>query len=232
MKRRMIAMAAAICLMLALTPCALAAGSQTAQGWGSTAQRPEMTEQERQRDRIEQLLWYVWLARRYAVMSFEDVTEDSWYYPGVFYVWQNSLMSGVSDTSFAPGETASRAMVWTVLARMNKVDTKAKEGAAWYEPGGEWAVRQGMGDGTDLTGPVSREYLAEMLWRCAGGPITPADLSGFSDRGEVSAYAENAVCWAVTNGVLKGAGGKLSPQGSVSRAELAEMVMRFGSVLH
>lgn len=234
MKRRIVAMAAALCLVLALMPHTLASGSLTAQGWGSTAQKPESekTEAEKQRDEIERLLWYAWLARRYAVMSFTDVPEDSWFYRGVWYVWQNSLMSGVSDTSFAPEETASRAMVWTVLARLNKVNTKAGEGEAWYEPGLNWAVWQGMGDGTDPMGAVTREYLAEMLWKCAGGPITPADLSGFSDWGQVSSYADNGVRWAVATGVLQGADGKLSPQGSVSRAELAEMVMRFGSVLH
>lgn len=234
MKRRIFAMAAALCLTLTLMPRALASGSLTAQGWGSVAQQPESekTEAQKQREKVERLLWYVWLARRYATMSFADVPEDSWFYQGVWYVWQNSLMSGVSDTSFAPEETASRAMVWTVLARLNKVNTKAGEGEAWYEPGLNWAVRQGMGDGTDPMGEVTREYLAEMLWKCAGGPITPADLSVFSDWGQVSSYADNGVRWAVANGVLQGADGKLSPQGSVSRAELAEMVMRFGSVLH
>lgn len=234
MKRRSLAMAVVLCLVLTCMPRTLASGSLTAQGWGSTAQQEgtEKTPAQKQREEIERLLWYAWLARRYAMMSFADVPEDSWFYPGVCYVWQNSLMSGVSDTSFAPEETASRAMVWTVLARMNKVNTKAGEGEAWYEPGVNWAVRQGMGDGTDPMGGVTREYLAEMLWKCAGGPITPADLSEFSDWGKVSPYADNGVRWAVANGVLQGVDGKLSPQGSVSRAELAAMVMRFGSVLH
>ncbi len=229
MKRRVIAMAAAMCLLLSLTPVYVLAAAD-GPGQSANQQASEKTEAEMQRERLEQLMWYVWLSRKYATMTFEDVPEDSWFYSGVFYVWQNSLMSGVSATSFAPEEPANRAMAWTVLARMHKVDTKAGEGAAWYEPGTDWAVRQGLGDGTDPMGSVTREYLAEMLWRCAGGPITPADLSGFSDRRQVSSYAGNGVQWAVATGVLQGADGKLSPQGSVSRAELAEMVMRFNAV--
>ena len=231
MKKRLIAMAAAMCMMLALTPArALAYVNELAPGASGSYNKPwsEMTEAERQRAKLEQVLWYVWLARRYAVMSFEDVPEDSWFYDGVCYVWQNSLMSGVSDTSFAPGEPTNRAMAWTVLARMNKADVKAAEGEEWYIPGLNWAVRQSLGDGTDPMGHITREYLVEMLWRCANGPLLPAsDMSGFSDWNQVSPYAENAVRWAVANGVLQGADGKLSPQGSVTRAELAEMVMRF-----
>ena len=235
MRRRLIAMAAAVCLLMALAPVrALAYVNELAPGASGSYNRPwnEMTEAEKQRARLEEILWYIWLARRYAVMSFTDVPEDSWFYSGVCYVWQNSLMSGVSDTSFAPDESTNRAMAWTVLARMNKVDTKAKDGEAWYEPGLNWALKQGIGDGTDPMGGGTREYLAEMLWRCANSPITPADLSGFSDRGQVNAHVENAVCWAVANGILYGSDGRLSPQGGVTRAELAEMVMRFGSVLH
>lgn len=230
MKRRVIALAAALCLLLTLAPvCALAASSAPEQSAGQ--QKPEKTEVEKQRDRLEQLMWYVWLSRKYATMTFEDVPTDSWFYSGVFYVWQNSLMSGVSATRFAPEEPTNRAMAWTVLARMHKADTQAEEGAAWYEPGVNWAVKQGLGDGTDPLGGLTREYLAEMLWRCAGGPITPADLSGFSDRRQVSSYAENGVQWAVATGVLQGADGKLLPQGGLSRAELAEMVTRYKAIM-
>lgn len=233
MKRRLIAMAAALCLLLALTPVsALAATAQLDPGALGSYGKPwdQMTETERQRARLEQIMWYVWLSRKYALFSFTDVPEDSWFYPGVWYVWQNSLMSGVSDTSFAPDEPTNHAMAWTVLARMNKVDVKAGPDEAWYTPAVNWAVTQGLSDGADPMSSVTREYLAEMLWRCANGPLVPANLSGFSDRGKVSAQAENAVQWAVANGIIQGADGKLSPQGSVTRAELAEMVRRFQSI--
>lgn len=232
MKKRLLAMAAAACLLLALLPApALAASAALDPGalgsYGSGKPWEQMTDEEKQRARLEQLLWYAWLSQRYAMFSFSDVPEDSWFYSGVWYVWQNSLMSGVSETSFAPNEPTNRAMAWTVLARMHKVNTKAAEGEAWYEPGVRWAVSQKLGDGTDPTGPITREYLAEMLWLCANGPIIAADLSGFSDRDQISPYAENAVRWAVANGLLQGDGERLSPQGSVTRAELAALVMRY-----
>lgn len=193
--------------------------------WGNSLE--DMTPEQQQRARLERIVWYAWLATKYANMPFEDVPTDSWAFEGVNYVWRTSLMSGVSETSFAPDELTNRAMAWTVLARMQGASTAAEEGQAWYEPGVAWASRQGLGDGTNPMGSITREYLAEMLWKCAGGPFIPADLSNFSDRGQVSSYASNAVNWAVAKGILKGADGRLSPQGNVTRAELAAMVMRF-----
>lgn len=193
--------------------------------WGNKLE--DMTPEQQQRAKLERMVWYAWLATKYATMPFEDVPKDSWAFEGVNYVWRTSLMSGVSETSFAPDEPTNRAMAWTVLARIQGASTAAAEGQAWYEPGVTWAVRLGLGDGSDPLGSITREYLAEMLWKCAGGPLTPADLSGFSDRGQISGYASNGVHWAVANGILKGSDGQLYPQGNVTRAELAAMVMRF-----
>lgn len=227
MKKRLLAALLALSLTVTVTvlPAAAAGYAPETDMWGNNME--DMTPEQQQRARLERMLWYAWLAQKYATMPFEDVPKDSWAFEGVNYVWRNSLMSGVSETSFAPDEATNRAMVWTVLARMQGASTEAAEGQAWYEPGLTWAVRQGLGDGTNPTGSITREYLAEMLWKCVGGPLTPADLSGFSDRGQVSGYAANAVNWAVANGILKGSDGRLSPQGSVTRAELAAMVMRF-----
>lgn len=163
-------------------------------------------------------------------LPFEDVPPDSWAYAGVDYVWRIGLMSGVSETSFAPDAPTNRAMAWTVLARLRGASIEAAEGQQWYEPGLLWAARQGLGDGSDPLGGVTREYLADMLWKCAGSPFTSADLSVFSDCGQVSGEAVNGVCWAVANGILQGTDGQLSPQGGLTRAELAAMVMRFSSL--
>lgn len=179
------------------------------------------------RETLMRVFWYAWTSRNHSTMEFTDVPRDSWYYPGVSHVWFNSLMSGVSADRFAPDEPASRAMVWTVLARMSGASVSAAEGQQWYEPGTQWAVSRGLCDGTDPMGGVTREYLANMLWRLAGGPMTPADLSGFSDRDQVSSYASGGVQWAVSKGLLQGSEGRLSPQGGVTRAELANLVMRF-----
>lgn len=236
MKKRLFAAVLALCLTGALLPAPALATQQIQQNWWlhtpSSITTPETdrekTPEEKQRDRLNQILWYAWISRKYATMTFTDVPEDSWFYSGVRYVWQNGLMSGVSGDSFAPHEPTTRAMAWTVLARISGVSTKADPGMEWYEPGLNWAVRQQLtADGSDPMGCVTREYLVEMLWKRAGGPLVPADLNGFSDRNQVSSYAENAVCWAVANGLLQGSGGLLSPQGSVTRAELAALVMRY-----
>lgn len=237
MRKRLLAAALAMCLMAGLlTVPALAAGHPQLNWWLNTpssgSTQEEKTPEEKQRDWINQALWYAWLSQRYATMSFADVPEDSWFYSSVMYVWQNGLMSGVSSDSFAPNEPTTRAMAWTVLARISGVSTQAGEGTEWYTPGVDWAIRRQLTeDGSDPMGSITREYLAEMLWKLAGGPITPADLSGFSDWKQVSSYAGDGVRWAVTNGILQGDGGKLSPQGSLTRAELAALVMRYKQIV-
>lgn len=240
MKKRLLAALLALSLTMtaALLPAA-AGDSPEPNPWSGTP-RPSVsawdnnledkTPEEQQRARLERMIWYAWLATKYATMPFEDVPKDSWAFEGVNYVWRTSLMSGVSETRFAPDEPTNRAMAWTVLARVQGASTAAAEGQEWYEPGAAWAVRRGLSDGADPMGGITREYLAEMLWKCAGGPLATADLSVFPDRGQVSGYASHAVNWAVTNGILKGVDGQLSPQGSVTRAELAAMVMRFKSL--
>lgn len=199
-------------------------------GSTSSNQNVEKGPAVQRRENLAKLLWYAWISRKHSTMAFTDVPRESWFYSGVSYVWFNDLMSGVSEDRFAPDELTNRAMVWTVLARMGGAGVSPGEGQEWYERGMAWAVQRGLTDGASPMSPITREELADVLWRCAGGPITPADLSGFSDRGSVSGYALNGVCWCVANGVLQGTDGRLSPQGSVTRAELAVMIMRYGSV--
>ena len=144
-----------------------------------------------------------------APMPFTDVHANNWFYNNVEYMWKHYLMSGVSDTQFAPDATTSRAMIWTVLARMNNVRTDVNPGSTWYERGMLWAMEQGVTDGTNPMDNITREQLATMLWRNAGSPSASADLSGFSDSGSVSDYALTAVRWAVANSILQGSDGKL-----------------------
>ena len=137
-------------------------------------------------------------------------------------------MSGVSDTQFAPNTTTSRAMVWTVLARMNNVRTDINPGSTWYEKGMLWAMEQGVTDGSNPMDDITREQLATMLWRSAGSPGGRADLNQFSDSSSVSGYAVSAIRWAVANGILQGSDGKLNPKGTATRAQVAAMVQRYG----
>ena len=160
-------------------------------------------------------------------MPFTDVPPSRWYYNSVDYVWKHYLMSGVSDTLFAPGQTTSRAMIWTILARMHNVRTDINPGSTWYEKGMLWAVEKGVTDGANPMGDITREQLAVMLWRDAGGAGGGSDLSRFSDASSVSSYAVNAVSWAVSRGILQGSNGLLNPSGTAARAEIAAMIMRY-----
>lgn len=166
-----------------------------------------------------------------APMPFADISSGHWFYDSVDYVWKHYLMSGVSDTRFAPDETTSRAMIWTILARMHGVSTDTIPGAAWHAPGMQWAVQQGVSDGTNPTDGVTREQLAAMLWRDAGSPIAGADLSGFDDSGSVSGYAESAVRWAVASGIMQGDDRMLHPKNTAARAEAAAIIARYAGQL-
>lgn len=233
MKKRLFAAVLAVCLMGGLLPVSALADEQGPNDWWMYLPYPtetpgDKTPEEQKREQDGQILWYAWLASKYSTMKFTDVPEDSWFYPGVRYVWQSGLMSGVSDDSFAPNEPTTCAMAWTVLARLSGVSTQAVPGTEWYEPGLAWALKQQLIDGSpDPMGRATREYLVDMLWKRAGSPLDRADLSGFSDWKQVSPYAENAMRWAVANGLLQGDNGRLSPQGGVTRAELAALVMRY-----
>ena len=164
-----------------------------------------------------------------AVIPFTDVQPQDWFYDNVDYVWKHYLMSGVTETQFSPNVTTSRAMIWTILARMNNVKANGT-GSLWYEKGLLWAKERGVTDGTDPMGDITREQLATMLWRNAGRPApgAAADLSRFSDSGTVSEYAQTAVRWAASVGILNGSDGRIDPQGTATRAQVAAMVARYG----
>ena len=120
----------------------------------------------------------------------------------------------------------TRAMLMTVLARFDGHDTSG--GAIWYEKGMEWAKANGVSDGSDPNGSITREQLAAMLWRYAGSPAVGGSLTGFSDAGSVSSYATDAMRWAVSTGIIGGMGsGTLAPQGNATRAQVATILMRF-----
>nr|WP_158577995.1 S-layer homology domain-containing protein [Butyricicoccus sp. AF10-3] len=135
------------------------------------------------------------------------------------------LFSSVTDTSFAPNTSATRGMLMTVLARYAGTDTTG--GATWYEKGMEWSKTNGVSDGTNPNADITREQLVTMLYRYAGSPKADGKLDSFSDFASVSSYAENAMQWAVANGIVNGSNGKLNPQNNATRAEVAAILMRF-----
>lgn len=165
-----------------------------------------------------------------APMPFADVDRDNWFFADVDYVWKHYLMSGVSPASFAPRTTTSRAMIWTILARMQGVQMDGNT-VPWYEDGQRWVMSEDISDGANPQADVTREELAAMLWRSAGMPAPgeASDLSRFGDRDAVSAFALTAVRWAVSVNLLRGyEDGMLCPQGTATRAEIAAMITRYG----
>lgn len=166
------------------------------------------------------------------VNPYDDVKPGDWYYSAVEYVTVNGLMNGTGK-GFEPNLATSRAMIWTILARMSDVNTASS--GEWNAVAQQWAIANGVSDGTMPNGTITREQLAAMLYRYAvskgmvKGPAT-ADLSVFADANSVSNYAVEAMQWAVSTGLIGGMDGKLNPQGSATRAQVATMLMRFAEL--
>ena len=160
--------------------------------------------------------------------SFTDVPAGSWYEEAVNYVHEKGLMNGTSSTAFSPNASTTRGMIVTILARVEGVNTS---GTPWYAAGQKWAMDNGISDGTNMPGVITREQLATILYRYAkqkGYDVSKsAALTGFSDADKVSGYAAEAMQWAVAEGLLQGSNGKLNPQGSATRAQVATILMRF-----
>ena len=102
-----------------------------------------------------------------AVRTFTDVPADYWAHDAIQYVVDEGLFSGTSGSTFTPGGTMTRAMLWVVLARLDGVDTSATNGGAWYQTGLDWAVEAGISDGTNANGSITRAQVATMLMRYA-----------------------------------------------------------------
>lgn len=161
-------------------------------------------------------------------LPFTDVSANNWFYDGVKYAYENGLMNGTSSNAFSPNANTTRGMIVTILARVEGVNTN---GTPWYVAGQKWAMDNGISDGTNMPGVITREQLATILYRYAkqkGYDVSKsAALTGFSDADKVSGYAAEAMQWAVAEGLLQGSNGKLNPQGSATRAQVATILMRF-----
>ena len=161
-------------------------------------------------------------------MTFADVAEGAWYYDAVSYVYANGLMDGVSASEFAPEANMTRAMFWTVLAR---IDGETITGTSWAEAARAWAMESGVSDGTDPNGKITREQLVTMLWRFAGEPESAQSLSGYTDASSVSDWATTAMAWAIEKGVITGmTATTLAPQATATRAQAAAILMRFAEL--
>ena len=161
--------------------------------------------------------------------NFSD-TRGHWAGDAIDFVSARDLFSGKTSASFAPDVPMTRAMLMTVLARLD--GTEAAGGSA-YQTGMAWAVARGVSDGSNPDAPITREQLVAMLHRYAGSPAATNRELHFSDAGAVSDYAAEAVRWATENGILGGyRDGSLVPGGQATRAQVATMLMRYVSDLN
>ena len=163
---------------------------------------------------------------------FYDVPTSAWYYTAVKYVYDNKLMDGVDTYVFAPNDTLTRAMVWTIIARMSGVDTTG--GANWYAKAQEWVVVNGISDGENPTAAITREQLVTMLYRYAqikGYDVSVGEntnILSYVDATSISEYAVAAFQWACGSGLTEGdENGALTPLATATRAQAAAMIMRF-----
>jgi hypothetical protein len=169
------------------------------------------------------------------ISPFTDIKRDDWFYKAVRFAYSDGLISGTTDTTFAPGTRLSRAMLITILAREAGIDTAG--GETWYAKAAEWGVANGVTDGTNMTDDVTREQFATVLFRYAkikGGDavLTAAgsagDLSDFADAEAVSDWASEAMAWAVGKGLIAGrTETTLAPEGTATRAEAATLLQRY-----
>ena len=159
-------------------------------------------------------------------LPFADVDKGAWYYDAVSYVRANGLMDGTGAKAFEPEANMTRAMFWTVLAR---IDGETITGESWKTLARAWAVENGISDGSNADALITREQMVTMLYRYAGAPVGGGmAVSEFTDGASVSDYAADAVTWALSEGILAGmGGGTLAPQGTATRAQAAAMLMRF-----
>ncbi len=163
---------------------------------------------------------------------FYDVPTSAWYYTAVKYVYDNKLMDGVDTYTFAPNDTLTRAMVWTIIARMSGVDTTG--GNTWYAKAQEWVITNGISDGENPTAAITRQELVTMLYRYAqikGYDVSVGEstnILSYVDAASISEYAMSAFQWACGSGLTEGdENGALTPLATATRAQAAAMIMRF-----
>ncbi len=182
--------------------------------------------------------------------SFDDVASSEWYYSAVQYAAQNGLMTGASDKSFEPEAAMTRAMLSTVLYRMEGSKKADKlitftdvSSSVWYCDAVNWAAANGIADGygDSVFGPednVTREQMAAIFQRYAKYKLrntdNTADTAAYTDASQISDWAKSAMNWAIYTGLINGTDSStLSPGDCATRAQTAAILMRYinGSTL-
>lgn len=181
---------------------------------------------------------------------FSDLSSEAWYHEAVDFVLEEGLMNGVDDDKFDPDGKASRAMIVTILWRLEgkpacgqgeSITFSDVPEHQWYTEAIEWAASEGIVEGCDgrfsPDRAITREQLAAILYRFEqshGGGFKGMwmFLLDYADRSDVSDWAYEAMCWMNMNEVIQGrSGGILAPKDSVTRAETAAMLQRYCEVM-
>ena len=150
-------------------------------------------------------------------------TQNHWAKDEIDFVSARELVNGMSATRYAPDATATRAQLWTILARQNDADLSG--GANWYEKAQLWSKDKGISDGTNPDATITRAQMVTMLWRTMGQP-SATDKVSFADVPAGSYYAQ-AVNWAVESGITQGVGGnRFDPNATCTRAQIAAFLAR------
>ncbi len=185
-----------------------------------------------------------WTETPVSSLPFGDVKSADWFYNDVKYVYDKGMMAGTAADVFAPNAITTRAMIVTILYRLEGspavtgtsafVDVPAGQ---WYTDAVNWAAANQIVKGTSATtfapnDSITREQMAAILYRYAqykGYDVTKkADLSGYSDNGQVSAYAKDALAWANAAKLINGVTNTtLAPQGNATRAQVSAILHRF-----
>jgi len=180
-----------------------------------------------------------------AKKEFADVhSVDHWAIADVDYVITKGLMSGVSETHFAPNDNLTRAMLATVLYRLDGEPSTNKsipfadvDMGAYYGNAVSWAKQNGIVSGVTANSfapdtNITREQIATIMFRYAQykgmNTVTLEENLHFTDANEISEYAVSAMNWAVGTGLIKGKSATtINPKDNATRAEIAAILQRF-----
>jgi len=178
--------------------------------------------------------------------DFSDLDPKAWYHDGIHFALAEGLMNGTGDNTFSPNAATSRAMVVTILYRMEGSPAASLQKAfsdvsynSWYGAAVSWAAANGIVEGYEdgtfrPNTAITREQLAAILYRYAAyrgdwtvDYYTESVVSGYPDAASVSGYAVKAVNWAVAEGLINGMDGALNPRGTATRAQAAAILYRY-----
>ena len=183
------------------------------------------------------------------ISKYTDSDANAWYHDAVHYILESNVMNGISSDKFAPNSKTTRAMVATILHRIDGETAASTESSfkdivsgSYYEKAVDWAAENGVVKGYDdeTFGPgdaVTREQMVTMLYRYAQykkldtAAAEKSDISTYKDAESISSYAQTAVKWAYGTGIIKGRSDtQLAPEANITRAEIAQMIKNYLSM--